>query len=71
MSFGISAAFRPSMEYVTKDFEACALPRMPEMPMKRAGEIPGVTDMRLWRRLFAHSALARSRWDLAGLVSLC
>ena len=57
-------------KHFTKDFEAFALTLMREMPMKRAGEILGVTDTRLWRMLFAHIALARGRLDLADLVSL-
>ena len=38
--------------------------------MKRAGEILGEHDTRLWRMLFAHIASARTQLDLGELVSL-
>ena len=57
-------------KHFTKDFEAFALALMREMPMKRAGEILGEHDTRLWRLLFAHIALARRRLDLSEMVSL-
>lgn len=57
-------------KHFTKDFEAFALALMKEMPMKRAGEILGEHDTRLWRMLFAHIASARARMDLSELVSL-
>lgn len=39
---------------LTQEFEAFALTLMREMPVKRAGEILGETDQKLWRALFAH-----------------
>jgi len=39
---------------LTQEFEACALTLMREMPVKKAGEILGETDQKLWRALFAH-----------------
>jgi len=39
---------------LTQEFEAFALTRMREMPVKKAGEILGETDQKLWRALFAH-----------------
>lgn len=57
-------------KHFTKDFEAFALTLMREMPMKRAGEILGEQDTRLWRMLFAHVAEARRRLDLSEVVSL-
>ena len=39
---------------LTQEFEAFALTLMREMPVKRAGEILGETDQKLWRVLFAH-----------------
>jgi transposase len=39
---------------VTQEFEAFALTLMREMPVKKAGEILGETDQKLWRALFAH-----------------
>ena len=57
-------------KHFTKDFEAFALALMKEMPMKRAGELLGEHDTRLWRMLFAHIASARTQLDLSELVSL-
>jgi len=66
----IPVPWEGSAKHFTKDFEAFALALMREMPMKRAGEIIGEDDTRLWRMLFAHMALARQRLDLSELVSL-
>lgn len=57
-------------KHFTKDFEAFALTLMREMPMKRAGEILGETDTRLWRMLFGHIHRARAQLDLSELVHL-
>lgn len=43
---------------LTQEFEAFALTLMREMPVKKAGEILGETDQKLWRALFAHVAAA-------------
>jgi len=66
----IPVPWEGAAKHFTKDFEAFALALMREMPMKRAGEILGESDTRLWRMLFAHIAQARQRLDLADLVSL-
>src|SRR6266516_1907165 len=49
---------------LTQEFEAFALTLMREMPVKKAGEILGETDQKLWRALFAHvdAAWAESSW---------
>ncbi|MGA2868114.1 MAG: ISL3 family transposase [Verrucomicrobiota bacterium] len=39
---------------LTEEFEAFALTLMREMPVKKAGEILGETDQKVWRALFAH-----------------
>jgi transposase len=39
---------------LTQEFEAFALTLMREMPVKKAGQILGETDQKLWRVLFAH-----------------
>ena len=39
---------------LTQEFEAFALTLMREMPVRKAGEILGETDQKLWRALFAH-----------------
>jgi len=50
---------------LTQEFEAFALTLMREMPVKRAGEILGETDQKLWRALFAHvdAAWAELSWE--------
>lgn len=57
-------------KHFTRDFEAFALTLMREMPMKRAGDILGENDTRLWRLLFKHVAKAYAALDLSGLVHL-
>ncbi len=57
-------------KHFTRDFEAFALTLMREMPMKKAGEILGEHDTRLWRLLFAHVDKAYAALDLSGLVHL-
>jgi transposase len=49
----------------TQEFEGFALTLMREMPVKKAGEILGETDQRLWRMLFAHvdAAWADLSWE--------
>jgi transposase len=50
---------------LTQEFEAFALTLMREMPVKKAGEILGETDQKLWRALFAHvdAAWAELSWE--------
>ncbi len=50
---------------LTQEFEAFALTLMREMPVKKAGEILGETDQKLWRALFAHvdAAWADLTWE--------
>jgi transposase len=57
-------------KHFTKDFEAFALTLMREMPIRRAGEILGEGDTRLWRMLFNHVKAAHAALDLSGLVHL-
>jgi transposase len=52
-------------KHFTKEFEAFALTLIREMPMKKAGEITGVDDMRLWRMLFAHVDAAYAELDMS------
>jgi transposase len=49
----------------TQEFEAFALTLIREMPVKKAGEILGETDQKLWRVLFAHveAAWAELSWE--------
>lgn len=55
-------------KHFTKDFEAFALTLMREMPVRRAGEILGEGDTRLWRMLFRHVKAAHEALDLSDLV---
>jgi len=48
----------PGGKRLTQEFEAFVLTLMREMPVKKAGEILGETDQKLWRALFAHVAAA-------------
>jgi transposase len=57
-------------KHFTRDFEAFALTLMREMPMKKAGDILGENDTRLWRLLFKHVDKAYAALDLSGLVHL-
>jgi transposase len=52
------------------EFEAFALTLMREMPVKKAGEILGETDQRLWRMLHAHVEAARARAEWSEVVWL-
>jgi len=55
-------------KHFTKEFEAFALTLAREMPVKKAGEILGETDQRMWRMLHAHVATARARADWSEVV---
>jgi len=55
-------------KHFSKEFEAFALTLMKEMPVKKAGEILGETDQRLWRMLHAHVEAARAQADWSEVV---
>jgi transposase len=55
-------------KHFSKEFEAFALTLMREMPVKKAGEILGETDQRLWRMLHAHVEAARAQADWSEVV---
>jgi transposase len=55
-------------KHFSKEFEAFALTLMREMPVKKAGEILGETDQRLWRMLHAHVEAAHARVDWSEVV---
>jgi transposase len=55
-------------KHFSKEFEAFALTLMREMPVKKAGEILGETDQRLWRMLHAHVDAARAQADWSEVV---
>jgi transposase len=55
-------------KHFTREFEAFALTLMREMPVKKAGEILGETDQRMWRLLHAHVEAARAQEDWSEVV---
>lgn len=55
-------------KHFTREFEGFALTLMREMPVKRAGEILGESDQRMWRMLFAHVEEAYARLSLEDAV---
>lgn len=57
-------------KHFTKEFEAFALTLIREMPVKKAGEILGETDQRMWRMLHAHVDAARAQADWSEVVSI-
>jgi transposase len=63
--FTVRAPWEGRSRGLTQEFEAFALVLMREMPVKKAGEILGETDQKLWRMLFAHveAAWAQLSWE--------
>jgi transposase len=55
-------------KYFTQEFEAFAVTLMREMPVKRAGQILGESDTRMWRMLFAHVKAAHARLSFDNVV---
>jgi transposase len=53
--------------HFTKEFEACALLLLREMPVSRAAEIMGETDTRLWRMLFRQVDAAYAEADFSNV----
>jgi transposase len=52
-------------KHFTQEFEAFAVTLMREMRVKRAGQILGESDTRMWRMLFAHVKAAHARLSFA------
>ena len=63
--FTVRAPWEGRSRGLSQEFEAFALILMREMPVKKAGEILGETDHKLWRMLFAHvdAAWAELSWE--------
>lgn len=55
-------------KHFTKEFEAFALTLIREMPVKKAGEILGETDQRLWRMVIAQVKAAHQALSLEKVV---
>jgi len=53
--------------HFTKEFEAFTLLLMREMPMAKAAEVVGETDMRLWRMLFKQVDAAYAQADFSNV----
>ena len=63
--FTVRAPWEGRSRGLSQEFEAFALILMREMPVKKASEILGETDHKLWRMLFAHvdAAWAELSWE--------
>ena len=57
-------------KHFTKEFEAFALTLMREMPVKKAAEILGEQDTRMWRVVSAYVEEAYKRVDMSDVVSV-
>jgi transposase len=66
--YRVSPPWEGRGKHFTKEFEAFALTLMREMPVKKAGEILGETDQRMWRLLHAHVEAARAQADWSDVV---
>jgi len=55
-------------KHFTDEFEAFALTLIKEMPVKKAGEILGETDQRLWRMVIAHVEAAYAQLNMEEVV---
>jgi transposase len=66
--YRVSPPWEGRSKHFSKEFEAFALTLMREMPVKKAGEILGETDQRLWRMLHAHIEAARAQADWSEVV---
>ena len=55
-------------KHFTQESEAFDLTFMQEMPVKRAGQILGESDTRMWRMLFAHVKAAYERLSFDNVV---
>lgn len=66
--YRVSPPWEGRGKHFTKEFEAFALTLMREMPIKKAGEILGETDQRMWRMLHAHVEAARAEADWSEVV---
>jgi transposase len=68
--YRVSPPWEGRGKHFTKEFEAFALTLMREMPVKKAGDILGETDQRLWRMLHAHVDAARAQADWSEVVAV-
>lgn len=66
--YQVKAPWEGRSKHFTQEFEGFALTLMREMPVKKAGEILGETDHRMWRMLFAHVDAAYEQLDMSEVV---
>jgi len=66
----VPAPWEGKGKHFTRDFEAFALTLMREMPVRRAGEILGETDTRLWRMLSNQVKAAHAALDFSEVVQI-
>jgi len=66
--FRVTPPWEGRSKHFTQEFEAFALTLMREMPVKRAGQILGESDSRMWRMLFAHVKAAHDRLSFDNVV---
>lgn len=66
--YRVTPPWEGKSKHFTRDFEAFALTLMREMPVKKAGEILGETDQRLWRMLHLHVEEAYRKLEMDGVV---
>lgn len=66
--YRVTPPWEGKSKHFTKEFEAFALTLIREMPVKKAGEILGETDQRLWRMVIAQVKAAYAQLSLEDLV---
>lgn len=66
--YRVTLPWEGKSKHFTQDFEAFALTLMREMPVKKAGEILGETDKRLWRMLTIHVGEAYLRLEMDDVI---
>lgn len=64
----VPAPWEGNGQHFTRDFKAFALTLLRKMPVKRAGDILGEDDTRLWRNLGTHAKAAHAATDFPGVV---
>lgn len=67
-TYRVTPPWEGKSKHFTHEFEAFALTLIKEMPVKKAGEILGETDKRLWRMMFAHVWEAYGKLEMDDVV---
>jgi transposase len=66
--YRVTPPWQGSCKHFTQESEAFAVTLMREMPVKRAGQILGESDTRMWRMLFTHVKAAHARLSFDNVV---